>query len=257
MKKILLVGFLLLAAGHIVQAQDNEKQPQEEASLNFLDRIDTTRTTREVRTEVHGVFGIGWNQALGDENGIGEDYRFWGSGIWELGLEFSTQPSKSDDLIRFNYGLALQWQTLRINGNRQFVTNNDVTTLEPLGFNVDKSKFEQFTLIAPLHLEIGRGKRKIYKDDISRIDYDDSFVVGIGGYLGVNGTTSQMIKYEREGRDVTNRLYNDFETEDFVYGLSAYAGLGDFQIFFKYGLNSIFKNSPIDQRQVSIGFRFR
>ena len=118
MKKILLSVLVILTAGHTVQAQDNEKQPQEEASLNFLDRIDTTRTMREVRTEVHGVFGIGWNQALGNDNGIGEDYRFWGSGIWELGLEFSTQLSKSDDLIRFNYGLALQWQTLRINGNR-------------------------------------------------------------------------------------------------------------------------------------------
>lgn len=256
MKKIALLSFLLIC-GFTLQAQDaNDKEP-EEASLNFLDQIDSTRTTREVRTNVSGIFGLGWNQALGDDNGIGEDYRFWGSGIWELGFEFSTQLSESDDLFRFNYGLSLQWQTLRINGNRQFFTNNDVTTLQPIGFDVDKSKFEQFTLIAPLHLEIGRGERKTYKNDISRIDYDDSFVFGIGGYLGVNGTTSQMIKYEREGRNITDRRYNDYETEDFVYGLSAYAGLGDTQIFVKYGLNTIFKDSPVDQRHVSIGFRFR
>jgi hypothetical protein len=45
--------------------------------------------------------------------------------------------------------------------------------------------------------------------------------------------------------------------ENFVYGLSAYAGVGSAQIFVKYGLNTIFKNSPVDQQYASIGFRFR
>lgn len=255
MKRILSIVVLMMCT--IAFAQETEEEEVEKVPHNFLDKFDSTRTERDVKTVFSTVFAIGWNQALGDNNGIGDDYRFWGSGIWEFGLELSTQLSPNDDLFRFNYGLALQWQTLRVNNNRQFVTLNDVTSLQPVGFDVDKSKFEQFTLIAPFHLEIGRGEKKVYENDVTRIDYESSFVFGIGGYVGVNGTTSQLLKFEREGRDVTNRLFNDFETEDFVYGLSAYAGLGSAQIFVKYGLNSIFKDSPIDQQYASIGFRFR
>jgi opacity protein-like surface antigen len=258
MKNLIIAVFLFCGMLSFAQDQNQEddKEPKE-VPFDFLDRFDSSRSERDVLTLSGIYFGIGWNQALGDDNGIGEDYRFWGSGIFELGYEFSTQLSKSDDLLRFNYGLGFQWQTLRINGNRQFETTNDVTSLEPIGFDVDKSKFEQFSLIAPFHLEIGRGEKKVYKNDIVRNDRYESLVFGIGGYLGLTGTTSQLLKYENEGRDISNRLYNDFEMENFVYGLSAYAGVGSAQIFVKYGLNTIFKNSPVDQQYASIGFRFR
>lgn len=255
MKNIYLLTLLLLTAT-CTFAQDNEQAKEKKVPQGFLESIDSTRMNREVRTTFNTIFAIGWNQALGDGNGIGEDYRFWGSGLWELGLGLSTKLSKEDDLLRVNYGLSLQWHSLRINDNRQFETNNDITSLEPIGFNVDKSKFSQMLMIAPIHLEIGRGKKEEYKGGVTRSNYDDSFIAGIGGYFGVNALTSQQLNFEREGRDISTTVSNDFETEDFVYGLSAYAGVGGAQIFVKYGLNSIFKNSPIDQQYFSFGFRF-
>jgi hypothetical protein len=256
MKRILTALFLCTAL--IVTAQetgDNDEQP-EKVPNDFLDLFDSSRSERAVQTRTKSILAIGWNQALGDGNGIGDDYRFWGSGIFEFGVEFSTRISPNDKL-RLNYGLSLQTQSLRINNNRQFETIDDITSLQPVGFDVEKSKFQQSTLIVPVHLEIGRGEVKTYEDDITRINHDDSFVFGIGGYVGINGSTNQFLKFERNGRDISNRLYNDFEMEDFVYGLSAYAGAGSAQIFVKYGLNTIFKNSPVDQQYASIGFRFR
>lgn len=80
-------------------------------------------------------------------------------------------------------------------------------------------------------------------------------MVGVGGYIGVNAATSQQLDFEREGRNISTTLSNDFVTEDFLYGLSGYVGIGSMQVFAKYGLNSIFKNSPVDQQYLSIGFR--
>ncbi|WP_228547250.1 hypothetical protein [Nonlabens antarcticus] len=257
--RLLLPLFLLTLAA--TKAQESEKDADKEtlkqAPNDFLDLFDSSRRDRDVQTKTNLFFAFGWNQALGNGNGIGDDYTFWGSGIFEVGLDFSTKLSSENDLMRFNYGLSGQWQTLRIRGNREFQTLNDITSLEALNFNVDKSKFEQFTLIAPLHLEIGQREKREFDNGISRYEDDDSIVVGIGGYLGLSLTTSQFLEFERNGRDISNRLYNDFEMEDFVYGLSIYGGYGSAQIFMKYGLNSIFKDSPVDQQYASIGFRFR
>lgn len=262
LKVLIQLCFLTIASIH-VQAQEKdtnietEREELKKAPNDFLDLFDSSRRERDVQTKSNLFIAFGWNQALGNGNGIGDDYTFWGSGIFEVGLEFSTKLSSENDLMRFNYGLSGQTQSLRIRGNREFRTLNDVTSLEALNFNVDKSEFEQFTLIAPLHLEIGKRKKNEFDSGISRYEDDDSFVFGIGGYVGLNLTSNQFLKFERNGRNISNRLYNDFEMENFVYGLSAYAGVGSAQIFVKYGLNTIFKNSPVDQQYASIGFRFR
>ena len=253
-----IFAFVLLLICSVALAQETEEEEIKEVPFNFLDRFDESREQREIRTELHTVFALGWNQALGNGNGIGDDYRFWGSGISQIGLELTTQLSKTDDLFRFNYGLSLQTQSLRINNNRAFETENDITTLQPVGFNVDRSKFRQVSLIAPLHLEIGRGDKIEYANGVSRRDYVDAFVVGIGGFVGINLATSQELKFENDGRDITTTRSNDFEMENFIYGVSAYAGSGgSTQLFVQYGLNTIFKNSPVDQHHASIGVRVK
>jgi hypothetical protein len=225
---------------------------------DFLDLFDKSRKNKEmVCTTTDGIFAIGWNQALGNGNGIGDNYRVWGSGSWELGLQFSTRLTATSDVVRLNYGLAMRWQSLSIRGDRQFETNGNVTRLEPVGIEVDHTRFNQFTLIAPVHLEFGKGELKEYANGIKRYDRDDSWIIGVGGYIGTNAGTWQTVKFEREGRNVTNTLSNDFEMEPLVYGLSAYVGKGHFQIFGTYGLNDVFKDSPVQEQMVSVGFRFQ
>ncbi len=242
-------------------AQDNDgdsSKDKNKAPVDLLDIFDNSRRNKEmVCTTTDGIFAIGWNQALGNGNGIGDNYRFWGSASLEFGIQFSTRLLENSDAVRLNYGIAMRWQSLRIRGNRLFATQDNVTDLETINLDLDKSSFSQFTLIAPVHLEFGKGELKEYANGIKRYDRDDSWVVGVGGYLGTNASSAQQIKYEREGRNVRNTIENDFEMESFVYGLSAYVGKGDFQIFATYGLNDVFKNSPVQEQMVSIGFRFQ
>ena len=47
-----------------------------------------------------------------------------------------------------------------------------------------------------------------------------------------------------------------FNTNNFVYGLSGYIGVGDFSVYAKYNLNTLFKNQDVDQRNVSLGLRW-
>lgn len=256
MKKLLLLSFALISAFSF--AQDDKENELDEAPYDFLDLFDETRRDKEtVLTNTKLFLAFGFNQALGDGNGIGEDYRFWGSGIFDVGLEFSTRLNKEDDLFRLTYGLNLRTQTLRVNDNRVFETQNNVTNLVSSPLNLDRSRFSQVSFVAPLHIEIGRRDLKDYEDGIKRYGGDDPFIAGIGGYIGYAAVTSQEIKFDREGRNVTSTLTNDFVINKFQYGLSAYAGWNDTQFFVTYGLNTILDNSPIEQQHFSFGIRLR
>lgn len=262
MKKQLLTALVLLVAFNYGSAQDDKKKEKEvemqEAPYDFLDAFDKSRRDKEmVRTNTKLLVAFGFNQALGDDNGIGEDYRFWGSGVFDLGLEFSTRLKADDDLLRFNYGLTLRTQTLRINNNEVFETLNRVTTLRNPLISLDRSRFSQVSLNFPMHIEIGRRTLKDYENGLKRYGGDKAFVVGLGGYLGFITSSSQSIEFQNEGRDVTLTNTNDFEVNDFQYGLSVYAGWNTMQIFATYGLSEIFDNSPVQQQYLSFGIRLR
>lgn len=255
MKKGLLTALTVLLCLPLFAQDDREEENN--VPGDFLDLFDNTRETKDVRTKTDLFVAFGWNQALGDDNGIGDDYRFWGSGIFDVGLEFNTRLQENDDLFRMTYGLNFRTQSLRINGNRQFATFDDVTNLAPTGIDIDRSRFRQFSLVAPLHLEIGRRDVKEYDNGVKRYGSGNGFVVGVGGYLGYTTTSTQELKFENDGRNVTNTRTNDYEINAFNYGLSFYAGWDHLQFFALYGLNDMFKDSPLQQQQVSFGIRLR
>jgi hypothetical protein len=254
-----LIPLLVVLACSLSFAQKVEETKElDKAPVDFLDVFDPDRLDMEfVRTTTNLVLTAGFNQALGDNNGIGDSYRFWGSGMFEIGLEFTTRLHAEKDNIRFNYGLGLRTNTLHINDNKAFFTNNNVTRLEPIGFDVDRSYFTQISIVAPFHLEFGHRELQTYKDGIKRYYDNDAFVFGVGGYLGLVSTSSQAIKFDREGRGVTRTVTNDYEVNNVLYGLSAYAGWDNFQLFATYGLNDIFKDSPLQERYLSFGIRLR
>ena len=68
--------------------------------------------------------------------------------------------------------------------------------------------------------------------------------------------TRQKLKYDRNGDNVKDELKRGYNTNDLVYGLSAYAGVDGVLLYVKYDLNPIFKNAAVGQRNVSLGLRF-
>ena len=51
-------------------------------------------------------------------------------------------------------------------------------------------------------------------------------------------------------------MKNDFNTEDFVYGLSGYVGWGGTSLYLKYDLNPVFAEPNIEMNNISLGLRF-
>ena len=98
--------------------------------------------------------------------------------------------------------------------------------------------------------------RRIDRDNYFRYNDDRSFKVGLGGYAGFNLGTRQKLKYEDNGEDVKEKIKGNYNTNNFIYGLSGYIGWGDFSLYCKYDLNTIFKDNPVDERNISLGLRW-
>lgn len=109
-------------------------------------------------------------------------------------------------------------------------------------------------LVIPIHFEFGPSK-KIEHDDYFRYVTRDQFKFGIGGYGGINLGARQKLKFEEDGENQKQKLKANYNTNNFIYGLSAYIGWGATSIYAKYDLNTIFKNNAVDQHNVSLGLR--
>lgn len=122
-------------------------------------------------------------------------------------------------------------------------------------FELDKAKLRMDNLVFPMHFEFGPSRLK-ETEDKKRYSLRNQFRLGLGGYGGFNLGTRQKLKYERNGDRVKDKLKRGYNTNTFVYGLSAYAGIDGVLVYMKYDLNPIFRNAAVDQRNISLGLRF-
>lgn len=210
----------------------------------------------DIRTSNKLLFTIGFNNTIMDSQSLEDSpYEIGGSGFVELGWIWSTRVLKNSNFMRVNYGLAFQWNKLTIKDNQYFVENGKETALETYPLNLKKSKFRTTSLVVPVHFEFGPSKLKDYGDRI-RYFNDNQFKIGLGGFAGLNLSTVQKLKYEVDGNSQKEKIRSDFNTNSLVYGISGYVGVGDFSIYAKYNLNTVFKNQDVDQRNVSLGLRW-
>lgn len=223
--------------------------------VSFKD-VPQSERVYDRRTKSEFVFSFGLNNAIIEGQSLSDSpYKIAGSRFAEIGLSWKTRILKESNVLRFKYGVSFQFNGLKPTDNRYVVDMGRETTLEEFPIDMDKSKFRMDHLVIPLHLEIG-GSKKIEKETYFRYDDDQSFKLGIGGYAGINLGTRQKLKYVNEGERVKEKLRGNYNTNNFIYGLSAYVGVGDLSLYAKYDLNTIFRNNPIEQRNVSLGLRW-
>ena len=139
--------------------------------------------------------------------------------------------------------------------DQYFVPNGDVTTLENFPVSLKQSQFRVTNLVFPGHFEFGPWTKREYNNRI-RYQTFDKFKFGIGGYGGVRIGTQQKLRFEDNGDNVKEKTRRNFNASNFVYGLSAYVGVGDIALYAKYDLNPLFKNQAVDQNNLSLGVRF-
>lgn len=210
----------------------------------------------DLRTYSSLIIAVGLNNALIDGESLQDTpYKVGGSRFFELGYAWRTRVFKNTNLVRFNYGVSFQFNGLKPKGNNYFVSSGDQTMLEEFEYDLDKSKFRMDNLVFPVHLEFGPSRKKT-TDKTIRYSLHKQFRLGLGGYAGFNIGSRQKLKYNRDGNRVKDKFKRDYNTNDFVYGLSAYTGVGEALIYVKYDLNPIFNNALVEQHNISLGLRF-
>ena len=210
------------------------------------------------RTTSQFVFATGLNNVITEGESLSDsDFRVWGSHFYEWGFTYNSRIFKNNNLLHAKYGLSLMYNNLRPTENRYFVRNGEQTDLVTGGVNFDESRFRNVFLVAPLHLEFDFSPKKTSKDgERTYFKTHESVRLGIGGYAGVRIKSKQILKYEIDDLDIKERQKDDFNVNDFTYGLSAYIGYKATSLYVKYDLNPMFKNNAVDQNNISLGVRF-
>ena len=214
------------------------------------------RVNHNRRTRSDFVFAFGLNNALADGRSLEDSpYKVAGSRFAEFGWAWTTRVFENSGWLRLKYGLSFQFNGLKPEDNQFFVRNGDQVELQEFETDLDKSKLRLGNLVVPVHFEFGPATRRGEGDDV-RFSTHNQFKIGLGGYAGLNIGTMQKLKFDNEGDDVKQKQRGGLNTNSFVYGLSGYLGYDNIGLYVKYDLNPIFKDNPIEERNISLGLRF-
>jgi hypothetical protein len=225
-------------------------------SINFKnDTVSYSKTYKERRTTSQFVFAAGLNNVVTDGDIENSDFRFWGSHFYEWGLTYNTRIARNSNLLHLKYGMSVMYNNLRPTNDRLFVVNGSQTNLEDSGLNLKESRFRNVYLVAPLHLEFDFSGKTV-KDDKTYFRTHQAFRMGLGGYAGVRVKSKQILKYEIDDIDIKEKMKGDFNSSNFIYGLSAYIGYKETSLYVKYDLNPLFRDNAVKQNNVSLGVRF-
>lgn len=208
------------------------------------------------RTSSDLVLAFGFNNAISDENPIDDsDFKIGGSRFFEIGWAWKTRVLDNSNVFRLKYGVSFQFNGLKPTDNRYFVERDELTLLEEFPLDLDKSKFRMDNLVFPVHFEFGPSK-KTETEKYFRYSTDGMFKIGLGGYAGFNIGERQKLKYKEGSDKVKEKLRGNYNTNDFIYGLSGYLSLGGTALYVKYDLNPIFEDPNPDLNNISVGLRF-
>ncbi|MCM8567860.1 PorT family protein [Gramella jeungdoensis] len=208
------------------------------------------------RTTSDLVIAAGFNNALQDGQSLNDsDFKIGGSRFFEIGWAWKTRVFDKSNWLRLKYGVSFQFNGLKPTDNRYFLTDGDETFLEEYDLDLDKSKFRMDNLVVPVHFEFGPSTKNESKNYV-RYSTRGKFKIGLGGYAGFNIGERQKLKYKLEGDKQKDKLKGDYNTNDFVYGLSGYMGWGWATLYAKYDLNPIFQEPNVELNNISVGLRF-
>ncbi|WP_224483886.1 hypothetical protein [Robertkochia aurantiaca] len=208
------------------------------------------------RTYSDLVIAFGFNNAIFSGESFNDTpYKIGGSRFFEIGWQWKTRVFKNSNWLRVSYGFSIQQNGLKPDDNQYFVKDGDLTTLETFDLDLNKSKLRMDNIVIPVYFEFGPSK-KIEREDYFRYSTHDQFRMGLGGYVGLNYTTRQKLKYRENGERVKEKIIDNYNTNNTIYGLAGYVGFGDVSLYVKYDLNTIFKDQNTEQRNISAGLRF-
>ncbi len=213
----------------------------------------------ESRTTTQFVFAFGLNNLVTDgdlgsieDNGI----KLSNSRFYEWGWTWKTRLAQNSPFLHLKYGLSFTYNNLRPENNQYYIKTGDKTVLanHPESLR-DEPYFRNINMVVPVHLEFDFSKKRM-SEESAIIRTQKTFRMGIGGYAGINIRSKQLLEYKADGLETEQITKGDYNTSDFIYGLSAYFGYKDVSLYTKYDLNPLFTDNDIDQNNISLGLRF-
>ncbi len=209
------------------------------------------------RTYSNGIIAFGLNNAIPEGGTLNDSpYSAWRSRFFEIGWAWRTRVFNNTNFMRFHYGFSFTFNGLRNSDNLYFTQDDEGRVVrEVFPEDLDKSKLRTDNLIFPLHFEFGPSKKTITDTNI-RYSISRQFRLGIGGYTGINLGTRQKLKYSSNGENIKVKNKGGFNPNEFIYGVSGWIGVGSVQFNVRYDLQTILKDSDIQENNISFGLRF-
>ncbi|HEY0047137.1 MAG TPA: hypothetical protein VGB44_10540 [Flavobacterium sp.] len=224
---------------------------------NWFDKQETRAFTGETRTTSQLVLAMGWANSISNGALAHSDFGAFRSVFWEWGVTYNTRILKKSNLLHFKYGVTGVYNYLAPTENRYFVVNGNKTELQTFPHRLDKNNsfFKNVYVTIPMHLEFDFSKTEV-KDDRQIFRSHQSYRFGIGGFVGYNTNTKQVLHYEVNDYKIKEKVKGDWNVNDWTYGLSAYVGHKDMSLYIKYDLNPLFENNDEDLHNIALGLRF-
>lgn len=182
-----------------------------------------------------------------------------------FGLYLNTILSRKDPRWRLNYGLNFEAVQLSLKNNLILKDENDRTVAAKFPETLKHSRFQLTNLIFPVHLEFGSAPITYGQEDTfvpynqkrhAYFDTKNKFKVGIGGFFGFKFNSYMSYKYDKKGKFDQVTHHRSYNTNNFLYGVSAYVQYDAFRIFARYNLNDVFKSAEpgVNGKVISVGF---
>ncbi|MFZ1749493.1 MAG: hypothetical protein WAU01_04855 [Saprospiraceae bacterium] len=228
-------------------------------NINWKFNGRNRKTRGEPRTTTQFVFAFGLNNIISnddlstiDESGI----KFSNSRFYEWGWTWKTRLAQESPFLQLKYGLSFTYNNLRPEDNKYYVKNGKTTVLaiHPQTLT-DEPYFRTINMVVPVHMEFDFSKKRM-RDDKTYVRSQKGFRLGVGGYAGINLRTKQLLEYKADGLETEQVTKGNYNTSDFIYGLSGYIGYKDISLYTKYDLNPLFSDNTLNQNNISIGLRF-
>lgn len=219
---------------------------------NFERRKASIVKGNERRYDEQGLIAFGLYNVI-ENSKTSSDYKTWKSKFYEYGYTYKWRLSKNPSPFYFKYGASVVFSNLKATDNLYHVKSGNETSLIIHPNDLKISRLKNVQLILPVHFEVDLSKPDLI-NGVASARKERSFRFGIGGYGGIRLHTKQILHYKDGDANIKEKTTDNFNLNNFTYGLSGYFGYRSIALYAKYDLNSLFKNSNTEG--VSLGLRW-
>lgn len=176
------------------------------------------------------------------------DFEPWKSWSGNIGLMFSTRLGGEGSIAYVNYGVLWKYTYLEIgNDLRLMVDDGNPVYVPPSPYasTLDESQVSRQSLVIPLQFRFAGHQKK-------------SLNVMVGGYGGLRLYGFQDLKFKSvDGEKANLRLWDDYATNQWLYGVTGAIGQRWWQLYADYELSNLFKDNPnYEYNLLNMGVQF-